>query len=86
MNDIKELREHLFDTLRGVKDGSFDIERAKAMNEVASVLIQTAKVEIDYVRATGAETNTGFLESGAKAALPMPPVNRGLAAQLKAMP
>lgn len=81
-NDITELRNHLFDTLRGVKDGSVDIDRARAVNEVATVIIQTAKVEVDYVRATGAEPATSFI-APVKPAAQMPKLDRTLAGSLK---
>lgn len=60
-NDITELRTHLFDTLRALKDkeSPMDIDRAKAVCEVGQVIINTAKVEIEHARVTGAETGTG---------------------------
>lgn len=61
MSNINELREHLFDTLRGLKDGSVDVEKARAMSDVAQVIINTAKVEVDYLRATGQQSGTGFV-------------------------
>lgn len=63
MNDIAELREHLFDTLRGLrnKDDPMDIDRAKAVSEVAKTLIDSARVEVDYLRITGNSVGTGFI-------------------------
>lgn len=52
-NDITTLREQLFATLAGVKDGSIDLERARAVNEIGKTLVDTARVEVDYLRATG---------------------------------
>lgn len=51
--DITALREQLFATLAGVKDGSIDLERARAVNEIGKTLVETARVEVDYLRATG---------------------------------
>ena len=51
--DMTVLREQLFATLAGVKDGSIDIERARAVNEIGKTLVDTARVEVDYLRATG---------------------------------
>ena len=59
-NDITELREILFDTLRGLKDKSTDIEHAKAISDTAQVIINSAKVEVDHARHTGRQT-TSFL-------------------------
>lgn len=50
---ITDLRDVLFATLQGVKDGTVDIEKAKAVNEVAKTIVDTAKVEVDYLRVTG---------------------------------
>lgn len=63
MNDIAELRSHLFETLRGLKDkdAPMDIDRARAVSEVAKTLIETAKVEVDYLRITGGTEGTGFI-------------------------
>jgi hypothetical protein len=51
--DISELREHLFAALKGVKDGSLDLDKARAINDLGKTLIDSAKVEVDYLRATG---------------------------------
>lgn len=50
---ISDLRETLFATLEAVKDGSLDIDRARQINEVAKTIVDTAKVEVDYLRVTG---------------------------------
>lgn len=60
---ISDLREALFETLQGVKSGEMPIDRAKAVVEVGQVIINTAKVEIDYIKATDADVQSGFLES-----------------------
>lgn len=51
--DITLLREQLFATLAAVKDGSIDIDRARAVNDIGKTLVETARVEVDYLRATG---------------------------------
>lgn len=63
-NDITELRTHLFDTLRHPKDKDkpLEIERARAISDVAQTIINTVKVEVDFVRATGAK-GSGFIPS-----------------------
>lgn len=52
-NDIAELRTHLFDTLRGLKDGSMTLETAQAINGTAQTLINTAKVEVEHIKVAG---------------------------------
>jgi hypothetical protein len=70
MNDINALRTALFDTLRGLqnKEDPLDIERAKAINDTAQTIINSAKVEVDFCRTTGQVSTSGFLA----AALPAP--------------
>lgn len=60
-NNIEALRGHLFDALKGLKDGSMEIEKAKAMSDIAQTIINSAKVEVEYAKATGA-TGSSFLE------------------------
>lgn len=64
-NTIDELRTHLFDTLSGLKDKEkpMDIERAKAVCEVAGKIIDTAKVEVSYLNVVGGR-GTGFIPQG----------------------
>lgn len=51
MNNMQTLRDHLFDTLKGLKDGSLEVEKAKVIGDISQVLINTAKVEVDFIRA-----------------------------------
>jgi hypothetical protein len=53
--NITELRTHLFATIRGLRDKNapLDIERAKAISEVAKTIIASAKVEVDYLKLAG---------------------------------
>lgn len=54
-NKISDLRNHLFETLEALKDADkpMDIERAHAISEIAQTIINTAKVEVDLVKAAG---------------------------------
>jgi len=63
-NNVTDLRAHLFATIEALRDKSnpLDIERAKAISEVATTIINTAKVEVDYIRATGSTGTLPFLE------------------------
>jgi hypothetical protein len=55
---IEDLREILFTTLQGVKDGTVDLDKARAINELGKTLTDTARVEVDYLRATGGGEST----------------------------
>jgi len=54
---ITDLRTHLMETLASLRDRENPMEpdRARAVAQVAGVLVDTAKVEIDYIKATGGE-------------------------------
>ena len=62
-NKIEDLRNHLFATIEGLTDeeNPMDIEKAKAISEVAQVIINSAKVEVDFLKVTGGMTGTGFI-------------------------
>lgn len=63
MSTITNLREHLMQTLASLRDRDNPMEpdRARAIGQVASVLIDSARVEVDYIKATGAD-RSDFLE------------------------
>jgi hypothetical protein len=62
-NKIDDLRNHLFETLEALKDEEkpMDLDRARAIADVAKVLVETAKVEVDFLKVTGAIKSTDFL-------------------------
>lgn len=50
---IDDLRATLFAALEGVKSGTLDLEKARAINDIGKSIIDTARVEVDYLKATG---------------------------------
>lgn len=52
---ITALRQTLLDTLGDLRnrENPMDVDRAKAVAQVASVLVDTARVENDYLKITG---------------------------------
>lgn len=73
--DITALRALLFETLEGVKSGAMDLDRARAVNEISKTLVETARVEVDYLKTTGGQ-ESGFMESPKEPALPGRTVHR----------
>ena len=61
-NNIETLRKYLFDAIRGLKEGSMDVDTAKAMSSVASEISKTAKLEIDYRVKTGKIKKSEYIE------------------------
>ena len=76
-NDIDDLRTHLFETLAALKDKNtpMDLDRARAIAGVAKVLVESAKVEVDFLKVTGGMKSTGFLPE----VEPAPAARRSLA-------
>lgn len=62
-NKIEDLRDHLFETLEALKDDEkpMDIKRAQAIAHVARTIIDSAKVEVEFLKVTGATRSTNFL-------------------------
>lgn len=62
---ITDLRDALFSTLDALrdKDAPMDLDRAKTIADVAQTIINTAKVEVEYSRATGQAGGSGFLDT-----------------------
>lgn len=63
MSTITDMREHLMQTLAALRDreNPMDVDRARAVAQVASVLVDSAKVEVDYIKATGAGGDSLFI-------------------------
>lgn len=60
---ITQVREQLLATLADLRNREqpMDVDRARAVAQVAGVLVDTAKVEVDYLKVTGAD-RSDFLE------------------------
>lgn len=65
-NKIEDLRNHLFETLEALKDEDkpMDLARARAVADVAKVIVESAKVEVEFLKVTGNVRSTGFLPEG----------------------
>jgi cell shape-determining protein MreC len=59
--NIDDLRDLLFATIEGVKEGKIDVDRAKMIGDLSQVMVNSAKVEVEYAKATG-QKGSGFLE------------------------
>ena len=55
---VSDLREHLFATLAGLRDGTVSIETARAISDVSQTIINSAKVEVDYAKVTDGGSST----------------------------
>jgi hypothetical protein len=67
-NKLSDLRDHMFAALERLDDEELtneqiknEIEKAKSIAMVGNVIINSAKVEIDYLKATGMIDTTSDL-------------------------
>ncbi len=73
-NGIGDLRSILFDTMRDLRDKEkpMEIDRAKAVAEVARELINSAKVEVEHMKIAGGK-GSGFIPIASSTAAPGQP-------------
>ncbi|HWW61755.1 MAG TPA: hypothetical protein VN181_10345 [Thermoanaerobaculia bacterium] len=62
-NKIDDLRDHLFSTIEALRDEDkpMDLARAREIANVARVIVDSAKVEVEFLNVTGATRSTNFL-------------------------
>lgn len=60
-NKIEDLRNHLFETIEMLKDKEIDVNTAKAISETAQVIINSAKIEIEFMKQTDDTKHSGFI-------------------------
>ena len=65
-NKIVDLRDHLFATLEALRDPDkpMELDRAKAIADVGKVIVDSAKVEAEFVKVLGRNSGTGFVPEG----------------------
>ena len=61
-NKIEDLRNHLFETIELLKEKEIDVNTAKAISEVAQVIVNTAKVEIQFINRANSNEEIGFIK------------------------
>ena len=61
-NKIEDFRDHLFETIEKVKSGEMDTKTATAITNASAQIINSAKVEVDFIKAMGGiGEGTGFI-------------------------
>lgn len=78
MSKMEELRDHLFETLQDLKKAEkpMELDRAKAIVDVAQTIINSAKIEVDYLKVTGQgqDSRSEFFPASSRL---LPPVSNG---------
>jgi hypothetical protein len=64
-NKMTHLRNHLFETIEMLRDKEhpLDIPRARAISNAAQVILNSAKLELEFIKTTG-ERETGEFFDG----------------------
>lgn len=61
--NISDLRAHLFDSIERLKAGQMDVKTAKAVSDLGRTLVETAKVELSYMKHVDSrKPNSAFLD------------------------
>ncbi len=82
VNHIDTVRDHLLAQMKALREAAtpeatrLEIERAKGLSDLAQVAVNTAKVEVDYLQATG-QTSAPFLEAPPDEPYRQPPTDGG---------
>ena len=72
-NQMNDLRDHLFAALERLNDDeltpeqlSIEVEKAQAISNLSNSVINSAKAEVDFMKATGMIATTSNLFKGVK--------------------
>lgn len=71
-NKIQDLRNHLFECIELVKAGEMEVDDAKVIARLSQVIVNSAKVEVDFMRVNreaATEKKSFFKEPDASTAL-----------------
>jgi len=60
-NKMADLRNHLFEAIESLRDNKITPEKAKSICEVAQVIINSAKVELEFMKVIGVK-KSDFLQ------------------------
>jgi hypothetical protein len=61
MDDLRDHLDWLMKRLRDPDDKELDLDRAKLLIEAGQTVINSAKVEVDFMRVSGQLSDTGFI-------------------------
>lgn len=66
-NKMEDLRNHLFAAIEGLLDeeANFDIAKADAIAKIGQVLVNSAKIEVEFLDKIGGQ-GTGFISDHKK--------------------
>lgn len=62
--NLDDLRATLFATIEAVRSGSMELDKARTINDIGKTIVDTAKVEVDYIRAVDGDAKSSFIPAG----------------------
>ena len=74
-NRLSDLRNHLFETIEGLKDNSIPVDRARAISDAAGKIIESGKMELRFLEIVGERDASRFFDTPILA-LPSPSSGR----------
>lgn len=66
-NRLSDLRNHLFETIEGLKDNTMPVDRARAISDAAGKVIESGKIELEFVKFVGDREASKFFDTPALA-------------------
>ena len=60
-NNMQYLRDKLFECIEGLRYKTISISEAKAIGDMAQIIINSVKVEVEYIKAVGGKTTGSFM-------------------------
>lgn len=71
-HNIGDLRGHLFDAIEQLKSGAMDVKTAQAVAQLGDVVVQSAKVEVEFMKLAG-NTRSAFIGDASTTRQELPP-------------
>ena len=70
MKTMDDLRNELFETIAAVRNGKCDVATARAVADLSQTVINSARAEADFARATGRSVISGLIQQDQSATQP----------------
>jgi len=64
--NVSDVRGFLYEAMKKVVNGDIDRQQALSVTEIAQVMVDSAKVEVEYMSKIGAKDESSFLDGDAK--------------------
>ena len=62
VDNFDSMREIIFDSMRMVKAGTLDVEKAKSISMLGQTIINSVKVEVDFIKLTGSSDKSKMID------------------------